>query len=216
VSPGSFIAIAEESGIIEQLGRWVLRRACREMLELALAERAAGRAFHLAVNVSARQFIGTDFVSVVKAALDETGFPAAALELEITESILQSTERSLAILNALGELGVAVSLDDFGTGYSSLSVLRDLPIDRVKIDRSFIVELPESKNQRAIVKAIVAMSQVLRMSITVEGIERQQQADLLQRLGCNEGQGYFFGHPMSLSDITQAIVSSSAAPGPSA
>ena len=216
VSPGSFIAIAEESGIIEQLGRWVLRRACREMLELALAERAAGRAFHLAVNVSARQFIGTDFVSVVKAALDETGFPAAALELEITESILQSTERSLAILNALGELGVAVSLDDFGTGYSSLSVLRDLPIDRVKIDRSFIVELPESKNQRAIVKAIVAMSQVLRMSITVEGIERQQQADLLQRLGCNEGQGYFFGHPMSLSDITQAIVSSSAAPDSSA
>ena len=112
-------------------------------------------------------------------------------------------------------MGVAVSLDDFGTGYSSLSVLRDLPIDRVKIDRSFIVDLPESKNQRAIVKAIVAMSQVLRMSITVEGIERQQQADLLQHLGCNEGQGYFFGHPMSLSEISEAVVLSSAASGPS-
>jgi len=203
IQPGSFIAIAEESDIIEHLGRWVLRHACREMHDLARAK--GGGDFHLAVNVSARQFLSADFVSVVKSILEETGFPAASLELEITESTLQATERSLLLLNALKELGVAISIDDFGTGYSSLSVLRDMPIDRIKIDRSFIVDLPGSDSQRVVVEAVVALSRAMRMSITVEGIERPEQADVLQQLGCDEGQGFLFARPMPLADLAELL-----------
>jgi diguanylate cyclase (GGDEF)-like protein/PAS domain S-box-containing protein len=204
--PDSFIPIAEESGIIEQLGDWVLRHACSEMLALVSAT-ASNEHLHLAVNVSPRQFLGTDFVAIVKSVLDETGFPAAALELEITESTLQATERSLFIIKALAELGVAVSLDDFGTGYSSLSVLRDMPIKRIKIDRSFIVDLPANESQRAVVEAIVALSRALRMSITVEGIERPEQAALLQQLGCQWGQGTFFGPPMAFAELANRLAS---------
>ncbi len=204
IFPGNFIAIAEQSDIIEHLGRWVLQRACREMLDLVKAL-ATGENFHVAVNVSARQFLGVDFVAVVSEILKETGFPATALELEITESTLQATERSLVILKALDAIGVAVSIDDFGTGYSSLSVLRDLPIKRIKIDRSFIVDLPASEGQQAVVEAIVTLSRAMHMSITVEGIERQEQADLLQKLGCQEGQGYFFARPLPLPDLSKLL-----------
>lgn len=204
VFPGSFIAIAEECGIIEQLGGWVLRRACNEMLGVVEA-RAAGEGLHLAVNVSARQFLCADFVSVVEAILEETGFPATALELEITESTLQATERSLVILKALDAIGVAVSIDDFGTGYSSLSVLRDLPIKRIKIDRSFIVDLPTNQNQRAVIEAIVALSRAMHMSITVEGIERLEQVEVLQQLGCQEGQGFFFARPLPLAELLRLL-----------
>jgi len=200
IPPVYFIGIAEECGIIEQLGRWVLHRACSEMLEFVRAQ-APGETFHLAVNASARQFLGADFVAMVHTVLDETGFPATSLELEITESTLQATERSLSIIQALEGLGVAVSIDDFGTGYSSLSVLRDLPIKRIKIDRSFITELPASENQRAVVEAIVALSKAMHMAITVEGIEHEAQAEILQRLGCEEGQGYLFARPMPFVDL---------------
>jgi len=198
VFPGAFIGIAEECGLIDSIGCWVLRRACSEMLPIV---RTLPPGFHVAVNVSARQFLGVDFVATVRKILDDTGFPAAALELEITESTLQATERSLAILRALETEGIAVSIDDFGTGYSSLSVLRDLPIKRIKVDRSFIVDLPASESQRAVVEAIVALSGALGMSITVEGIENAGQADLLQRLGCEEGQGYLFARPLPFEQV---------------
>jgi diguanylate cyclase (GGDEF)-like protein/PAS domain S-box-containing protein len=204
VFPGAFIDIAEECGLIEPIGRFVLSRACSEMLPIVRALQPAP-GFHVAVNVSARQFLGPDFVGTVRRVLDETGFPATALELEITESTLQATERSLTILRALEAEGVAVSIDDFGTGYSSLSVLRDLPIKRIKVDRSFITELPESDGQRAIVEAIVALSKALGMSITVEGIETDGQADLLERLDCEEGQGYLFARPMPLDRIMEHL-----------
>jgi EAL domain-containing protein (putative c-di-GMP-specific phosphodiesterase class I) len=202
IFPDSFIAVAEQSDIIEQLGYWVLRQACFEMRDRVEAK-GVGDTFHVAVNVSVRQFLHADFVAIVQAVLDETGFPASALELEITESILQTTERSLVTLKALDALGVAVSIDDFGTGYSSLSVLRDLPIKRIKVDRSFIVDLPLSKSQRAVVKAIVTLSRAMRMAITVEGIERQEQAQMLTQLGCEEGQGYLFAHPLPLAELMQ-------------
>jgi len=205
VMPSSFIGIAEDSGIIEQLGAWVLLNACREMRGLVLWAKAKGENFHLAVNVSARQFHGHDFSAVVKAVLAETGFPADALELEITESTLQATEQSQIILQAIEELGVAISIDDFGTGYSSLSVLRDLPIKRIKIDRSFIVDLPANEGQRALVEAIVAMSRALKMAITVEGIERPEQAELLERLGCQEGQGFLFGKAVPLAELSRLV-----------
>jgi EAL domain-containing protein (putative c-di-GMP-specific phosphodiesterase class I) len=204
VYPGSFIAIAEQSDIIEHLGRWVLHRACSEMLGL-VRRHASRENFHLAVNVSVRQFLCADFIAVITDVLQETGFPATSLELEITESTLQATERSLAVLKELDAIGVAVSIDDFGTGYSSLSVLRDLPIKRIKIDRSFIVDLPQSESQRAVVEAIVTLSRAMHMSITVEGIERAEQADLLQRLGCQEGQGFYFAHPLPYSDLLACL-----------
>ncbi|MBS1160880.1 MAG: diguanylate cyclase domain protein [Proteobacteria bacterium] len=200
VLPGSFIAVAEECGIIESLGRWVLQRACSEM-RAVVAGLPAEQTFHLAVNVSARQFLGSDFVAVVRSVLEETGFPARALELEITESTLQATEQSLTTLQALEALGVAISIDDFGTGYSSLSVLRDLPIKRIKIDRSFIIDLPASASQRAVVEAIVALSRAMHMSTTVEGIEQPAQAEVLQAIGCQEGQGYLFARPMPFADL---------------
>ena len=215
VMPDSFIPIAEDSGIIEQLGGWVLRRACSEMLALVgPAEGGEQQPLHLAVNVSPRQFLGPDFVSIVNSVLDESGFPATALELEITESTLQATERSLSIIKALDELGVTVSLDDFGTGYSSLSVLRDLPIKCIKIDRSFIIDLPGSEGQRAVVEAIVALSRALHMSITVEGIERPEQADMLQHLGCQRGQGLFFGRPMALAELSSCLAAVAPPPTP--
>lgn len=130
-----------------------------------------------------------DFITVVRSVPRRNRFPTDFAGARITESTLQSTERSLVLLNALEALGITVSIDDFGTGYSSLSVLRDLPVHRVKIDRSFIVDLPTSESQQAMVKAIVALSGIMHMSITVEGIENPEQADLLQELGCHQGQG---------------------------
>jgi len=204
ISPANFIPIAEESGIIESLGRWVLQRACREVLRLH-AGGPAETPLRLSVNVSARQFFATDFVRHVASVLEETGFPGTALELEITESTLQSTERSLAVIDALSAIGVGVSIDDFGTGYSSLAVLRDLPIRHIKVDRSFITGLPDNESQRAVVEAIVALSRALRMSITVEGIERPEQADILLRLGCREGQGFLFAHPMPSDELSRRL-----------
>lgn len=205
IMPTSFIAIAEESGVIQALGRWVLERACREMLGCVQEAQARGDPFLVAVNVSARQFLASDFIPELEAVLRETGFPAHALELEITESTLQATERSMAVLDALKKLGVEVAIDDFGTGYSSLSMLRDLPIDRLKIDRSFITGLPEDSGQRAIVEAIVALSRALGMAVTVEGIERPEQTDLLRHLGCDEAQGFLFSRALPFADLWRGL-----------
>jgi len=196
--PARFIPVAEDSGIIDKLGRWVLKRACREIAGLADRD---GRQLRLAVNVSPRQFMREDFVATVREVLDEVGFPAEALELEITESTLQSTERSRGILNSLKQLGISISIDDFGTGYSSLSVLRDLPVDRIKIDQSFVVELPHRKEGLAIVEAVVALGRALGMGIVAEGIEREDQAEALRRLGCTEGQGYLFSRPLAYGEL---------------
>lgn len=202
IMPNSFIPVAEETGVIDSLGRWVLQHACQEIVGL---RRADGEQLRLAVNVSAHQFRSNTFVAMVQQILDETGFPAACLELEITESTLQAIERSISILNALKAMGVSISIDDFGSGYSSLSVLRDLPIDRVKIDRSFIPNLPEQEEQVAIVRAIAALGQALDMRILVEGIERPEQADALYRLGCQEGQGFLFSRPLTLADLSALV-----------
>ncbi len=202
VAPARFIPVAEESGIIETLGLWVLRRACRDIIGLPDCE---GRQMRLAVNVSVRQFLRDDFVAQVLGVLTETGFPAEALELEITESTVQVIEQSAGILDALKRLGVSISIDDFGTGYSSLSVLRGLPIDRIKIDRSFIADLTESDDARAMVDAMLALGRSLRMKTIAEGIEQAEQADLLIRLGCDEGQGYLFARPMPLADLRRSL-----------
>ncbi|HJW01658.1 MAG TPA: EAL domain-containing protein [Azospira sp.] len=205
IEPDRFISIAEESGIIDRLGIWVLRQACLDTLGLLDAE---NKQLRLAVNVSVGQFLHTDFPEAVREVLEEVGFPAEALELEITESTLQVIEQSVSILYALKELGVTVSLDDFGTGYSSLSMLRHLPLDRIKIDRSFIVELHKPLGGQAIVQAVVDLSHALKMGIVVEGIERTEQAEMLQELGCEEGQGYLFSRPLPHGELVELLAQS--------
>lgn len=206
IQPDRFISIAEESGVIDRLGLWVLRQSCREILGLPGAD---NKQLRLSVNVSVGQFLHADFPESVRLVLEEEGFPPNALELEITESTLQVIEQSISILYALKELGVTVSLDDFGTGYSSLSMLRHLPLDRVKIDRSFIVELPKPLGGQAIVQAVVDLGHALHMGIVVEGIERAEQAVLLQQLGCEEGQGYLFSRPLPQDDLIEFLSQSS-------
>ena len=202
ISPARFIPVAEESGIIETLGMWVLRRACHDIVGLPDND---GRQMRLAVNVSVRQFMREDFVTHVLQVLTETGFPAESLELEITESTLQVIEHSAGILDALKRLGISISIDDFGTGYSSLSVLRGLPIDRIKIDRSFVIDLTENEDARAMIEAMLTLGRSLRMTTIAEGIELSEQAELLLRLGCSEGQGYLFARPMSASQLRQSL-----------
>lgn len=202
IPPTRFIPIAEESGVIDSLGRWVLENACRELAGL---EDGAGQQLRLAVNVSAREFMREDFIDTLRETLARTGFPATALELEITESTLQVIERSVEILGELKVLGIAVSIDDFGTGYSSLSVLRDLPIDRIKIDRSFIHNLPENEEGIPIIEAMVALAASLHMAIIAEGIERPEQAETLRRLGCSDGQGFLFSRPVAHQDLMHLL-----------
>ena len=202
IPPVRFIPVAEESGVIESLGRWVLHRACRDMRGRL---DSLGRQLKLAVNVSARQFTREGFVGTVSDILAATDFPANALKLEITESTLQSIERSREIIGALKEIGIAISIDDFGTGYSSLSVLRDLPIDQIKIDRSFIVDIPENPHRMAMIEAIVALARSLRMDVLVEGIEREEQAAALLKLGCTAAQGYLFSRAVTEEAVQRLL-----------
>lgn len=202
VSPAAFIPVAEACGIIEQLGCAVLQKACEDVLGILGRD---GRQIRLGVNVSAQQFMQDDFAGMVQATLARTRFPPESLELEITESTLQTIDRSQTILKALKRMGVSISIDDFGTGYSSFSVLRDLPVDRIKIDRSFIINLPEHAEQSTIVGAIVALGLALQMGIIVEGVERPEQVSLLKQMGCHEGQGYLFSEPIDRTALCRLV-----------
>lgn len=194
VSPADFIPLAEETGLIVKLGEWVLREACRE---------AAGWDWNgrLSVNVSSVQFKMADVVGTVRAALEASGFPAQRLDIELTESLFVDNDPTiLSALESLQRMGIGVALDDFGTGYSSLSYLSRLPIDKLKIDQSFIRPLPDQHNE-AIVETIVLMANRLGKTVVAEGIETVQQRDYLTALGCQIGQGYLFGKPGLPVDI---------------
>lgn len=198
IPPSRFISIAEESGLIDQMGLWVLHRACSQMAGIRDVE---GRQLRLAVNVSVRQFANADLVSTVRSVLAQTNFPAECLELEITESCLQVIEDSILLLRELKALGITVSLDDFGTGYSSLSVLRGLPIDRLKVDRSFIVDIHTSPSSISVVHAICTLAKSLKMEIIVEGIEHPLQVPPIQQLGCEEAQGFLLSQPLPMESL---------------
>jgi diguanylate cyclase (GGDEF)-like protein len=193
VHPAEFIPLAEESGLILPLGRWVLDEACRQLA----AWRAAGRAaLRVTVNLSVRQFADPDLVAAVAEALARAGLPADALWLEITESILmEEVEATAETLRALKRLGVHLSVDDFGTGYSSLNYLKRLPVDLLKIDRSFVAGLGSDPEDAAIVHAIVSLARALRLSVVAEGVEHPDQLHALQRLGCNAVQGFLLARP---------------------
>ena len=188
VSPADFIPLAEETGLIVALGEWILLKACDQ----AMQWKWDGR---LSINVSSAQFRLSDMVGTVQAALRQTGFPAHRLDIELTESLFVGNDKKvLSSLVALRQMGVQIALDDFGTGYSSLSYLSRLPIDKIKIDQSFIRPLPESHNE-AIVETIVLMANRLGKSLVAEGVETAAQRDYLAGLGCQVGQGYLFGRP---------------------
>ncbi|HET8796334.1 MAG TPA: EAL domain-containing protein, partial [Thermoanaerobaculia bacterium] len=192
VPPASFIDIAEETRLIVPIGAWVLHEACRR----ARRWQGNGKPVRVSVNLSPRQFQQSDLRDVVQSALDSSGLPADALELEITESTaMLNTARTMATLAGLRDLGVRIALDDFGTGHSSLNYLRRYPIDRVKIDREFIQEIEESLSDRAIVSAIVTMAHGLSLAVTAEGVETEGQAAFLREQGCEEVQGFLFGRP---------------------
>ena len=194
IGPDEFIPIAEETGMIVEIGEWVLRRACAQ----AVAWREAGYgAIRISVNVAVDQLRDLGFVNVVEQALLDTGLSADQLELEITESsILDESAHIVASIAALTDLGVAFALDDFGTGYSSLSALQRFPIERLKIDRSFVAGIGDSESDEALTSAIVALARRLDQRVVAEGVETEEQARVLTELGCDELQGYLFSRPL--------------------
>lgn len=199
ISPVNFIPLAEETGLIVQLGDWVLRQACMD---------ATGWPDNVdvAVNLSPVQFKNPNLVSSVKAALRISGLPAHRLELEITESVLlQNSAATLAVLHELRGFGVRISLDDFGTGYSSLSYLRSFPFDKIKIDRSFVNELATRDDSMAIVRAVTSLGKSLGIVTTAEGVETEAQFELLRREGCTQAQGYLFSQPRPAAEVNAML-----------
>ncbi|HBX56396.1 MAG TPA: diguanylate cyclase [Pseudomonas sp.] len=194
VAPADFIPLAESTGLILPLGRWVLHSACHQLVAWSTHPELAQ--LTLAINVSARQFHHRDFIDDVLAALEESGANPARLELELTEShLVEDVEAMIVKMGHLRSRGVRLSLDDFGTGYSSLSYLKRLPLDHLKIDRSFVQDLLSEPNDAAIVRTIVALGDNLNLAVTAEGVETMAQRDALLQLGCHKFQGYLFGKP---------------------
>lgn len=199
VSPAQFIPLAEESGLILSIGQWVLDTACAQLKAWERDPRA--RDLRLSVNVSARQFHQPDFVEQVLQSLLAHGADPTRLKIELTESVvLDNVETVISRMRQLNNLGVGFSLDDFGTGYSSLTYLKRLPLDQIKIDQSFVRDVPGDSNDAAIVRAILAMSQSLGLQAIAEGVETQAQRDFLFENGCNAYQGYLFGKPAPIEE----------------
>ncbi len=199
VMPGEFIALAEESGLIIPIGRWVLEQACQQ----AKGWLDAGHDhFTVAVNLSARQLQQPGLLALVQQTLDATGLPAPYLELEITESLfLNDTEQNIILLHRLHDLGIRLALDDFGTGYSSLSYLKKFPFDLLKIDQSFVRGLPDNQEDAAIVDTIITMGHKLGMKVIAEGVETVQQLELLRWLDCDRVQGYLISRPVAAAEV---------------
>ncbi len=193
LEPLEFIPLAEESGLIVPIGRWVLQEACMHAARLSAT---AEREFEISVNVSARQLQHPDFVDHVEAALERAGLPPHCLVIEITESVLIETGNAVETrLGTLKDKGIEIALDDFGTGYGSLAYLQRLPVDIVKIDRSFTASVDTDAAGKALLRAIVGIGNALGTRLVAEGIERQSQSEVIRDLGCHNGQGFHYGRP---------------------
>lgn len=203
IPPAEFIPLAEATGLIVPIGEWVLRaaiRQCGDCQEGGLAP------LRVAVNLSARQFQQPNLVEVVRGSLAEAGFEPGRLELEITESsVVSDRDAAVAALRELRAMGVRVAIDDFGTGHSSLSHLKHLPVDTLKIDRSFIRDMVADPNDEAIVGAVVKLGHSLGLNVTAEGVEEEAQSSLLGALGCDEAQGYLFGRALPPDDFEKLL-----------
>lgn len=203
IPPDEFIPIAEESGMIVPIGEWVLRSAVGQLA----AWRAQGLPLApVAVNLSARQFLQSDVIAMVGELLEQSGVAPGLLELELTESVsMADPERSVVVMRGLGDLGVMLSIDDFGTGYSSFGYLRRLPLDKLKIDKSFVQDMAHSAESSAIVQAIVAMAHRLQLAVIAEGVETADQVAALRKADCDQIQGYYYSRPLAVEDCAAFI-----------
>ena len=212
VPPLSFIPLAEETGLILPIGRWVLETACHQLRDWQRRFPAA-RDLQVSVNLSARQFAEADLIANVAAILDHAGLEPEFLELEITESVvMDQSEASVERLRGLRALGVRLVLDDFGTGYSSLAYLRRLPLDTIKVDRSFVSGLGEDPADLPIVQAVISLAHGLRIDVVAEGIETATQLASLRALACDRGQGYWFSRPLPPHAIEALLAAASSGP----
>jgi EAL domain-containing protein (putative c-di-GMP-specific phosphodiesterase class I) len=199
VPPSDFIPLAEESGLIVEMGEWILREACREAASWP-------KPLQVAVNLSPAQFARGDVVGLVHAILLETGLAPGRLELEITEGVLiEDFDRGLALLRRLKALGVRISMDDFGSGYSSLSYLQAFPFDKIKIDRAFVMNLGRNPQSAAIVSAVIDLAHGLDMSVVAEGVETQEQLSFLTSEDCDAVQGYLIGKPLPIGQYAALV-----------
>jgi diguanylate cyclase (GGDEF)-like protein/PAS domain S-box-containing protein len=199
VPPSEFIPLAEESGLIVEMGEWILREACREAASWP-------KPLQIAVNLSPAQFMRGDLVGLVHSILFETGLAAERLELEITEGVLiEDMDRGLALLRRLKALGVQIAMDDFGSGYSSLTYLQAFPFDKIKIDRTFVMNLGNNSQSAAIIRAVIGLGLGLDVPIMAEGVETQEQLDFLRKANCNRVQGYFIGKPAPIKQYTTLV-----------
>lgn len=204
VPPDRFIPLAEASGMIIAIGDWVLRMACHELVRL---QAQGGKDIRMSVNVSQIQFRNPEFMDKLRAALTDTGIKPECLELEITESVaMEDADFMLETLHGVRQLGISIAIDDFGTGYSSLSQLRQLPIDRLKIDRAFVTELSDNALGGHIASMVIELGRNLDLKVIAEGIETEGQAARLKQLGCHEGQGYLYARPMTSSALREWLV----------
>ncbi|HEY7885737.1 MAG TPA: EAL domain-containing protein, partial [Cellvibrionaceae bacterium] len=205
VLPGDFIPEAEDSGLIRPIGKWVLKTACHQVRGM---QKALNQEIRLSVNVSARQLNDSEFIDALDNALSASGLPAASLSIEVTESTLMiDSDNAIARLQAIRKRGCNIAIDDFGTGYSSLSHLKRLPINCLKIDRSFVQDLPDDEEDRAITSLIIAMANSLHYQVIVEGVETQQQHAFLSQSGCQFGQGYLYGRPLPADEFMALVFS---------
>jgi EAL domain-containing protein (putative c-di-GMP-specific phosphodiesterase class I) len=204
IAPIDFTGIAERIGLIKELGNWVLRTACTQ----AAAWRDMGLpSFQMAVNISPIHFQDQAILDSVAQVLEETGWDAENLELEVAESVAQTTGDNLAIFNRLRAMGVKIAIDNFGTGYSSLSSLKHLPIDWVKIDRMFVIEMLEDTSSSILLGTIVGAAHALGHSVVAEGVELEEQVKALSEIGCDTIQGYYFSRPVPAEEIPALVQS---------
>ncbi len=203
LTPAHFIRAAEDSGLIIPIGEWVLQQACTQMAQWKKAGMALD---YMAVNLAGQQINESSLLPKIEQVINDTGCNASWLELEITENfIMRSIGQAIETLDRIKQLGISMAIDDFGTGYSSLSYLRRLPIDKLKIDRSFVRDITTNPNDAAIVQAIIAMGKTMNLEVIAEGIETEQQQEFLRQKGCHQGQGYFIGHPKPAEVIEEML-----------
>ena len=207
ISPAQFIPIAEESGLIIAIGEWVLTTACQQWVSWS---KQGLKPQPLAINISAQQFIQSEFIELVMTVLQATGMPPTALELEITEEVAgQNPEKIIETMRKLKQIGVQLAIDDFGTGYSSLSYLTLYPVDTLKIDRAFVSKMDTDENNYAIVRMVMSLAKELNLKVVAEGVETEQQKQMLVELGCDLIQGYYFYRPLTINDYQSLITDKS-------
>jgi EAL domain-containing protein (putative c-di-GMP-specific phosphodiesterase class I) len=211
IPPSRFIEIAEDSGLIIDMGAWVTRTACRQLRQW----QDRGVPIPIAINVSGKELLHGDPVRVIRAEAAAAGVPASLIEVEITESLLVKDSSAVrTALEGLRQLGCRIALDDFGTGYSSLAYITRFPPDRIKIDKAFVTNIDRSPEDAAIASAILSLGRNLKVTVTAEGIERTAQLDWLQARGCNEVQGYLLSKPLSAQELEQRYLQPAAAKVP--